>query len=85
MIAAPAASSRLSAPALPPPYRQSAACQSKSPSGPQAGFSGNAARVAEIDTICLHIAFRSPERHDARSVENDWLRAGKRAMCVSIF
>jgi hypothetical protein len=51
--------------------------QSKSLSGPQAGFSGNAARVAEIDTICPHIAFRSPERHDARSVENDWLRAGK--------
>ena len=45
----------------------------------------NAARVAEIDTICLHIAFRSPEGHDAKSVENDWLRAGKRAMCVSIF
>jgi len=65
--------------------RQPAACQSKSPSGPRADFSGDAARVAEIDPICLHIAFRSPEGHDARNAENDWLRAGKRAMCVSIF
>ena len=47
--------------------------------------SGDAAQVAEIDPISLHIAFRSPEGHDARSAENDWLRAGKRAMCVSIF
>jgi hypothetical protein len=46
---------------------------------------GDAAQVAAIDPICLHIAFRSPEGHDARSAENDWLRAGKRAMCVSIF
>jgi hypothetical protein len=85
MVAAPAASSRRRAPALPHPSRQSAACQSKSPSGLRAGFSGDAARVAEIDPICLHIAFRSPEGHEARSAENDWLRAGKRAMCVSIF
>jgi hypothetical protein len=48
-------------------------------------FLGDAARVAEIDSISLHIAFRSPEGHDAGSAENDWLRAGKRAMCVSIF
>jgi hypothetical protein len=40
MVAAPAASSRQSAPALPHPYRQSAACQSKSPSRLRAGFSG---------------------------------------------
>jgi len=44
---------------------------------------GDAARVAETDPISLYIAFRSPERHDARSVENDWLRAGKRGnVCV---
>jgi hypothetical protein len=52
---------------------------------PRAGFSGDAIRVAEIDPICLHIAFRSPEGHDARNAENDWLRAAKRAMCVYIF
>jgi hypothetical protein len=34
------------------------------------------------------LAFASPSvrlKGDARSAENDWLRAGKRAMCVSIF
>jgi hypothetical protein len=41
--------------------------------------------LAEIDRFCLHIAFRSPEGHDAKGAENDWLRAGKGAMCVSIF
>ena len=59
--------------------------RAKSPSGPRPGFSGDAARVARSTSISLHIAFRSPEGHDARSAENDWLRAGKRAMCVSIF
>jgi hypothetical protein len=85
MVAAPAESCRQGAPALPNRSRQPAACQSKSPFGPRAGLSGDAARVAEIDPICLHIAFRSPEGHDAESAENDWLPAAKRAMCVSIF
>jgi hypothetical protein len=49
------------------------------------GFFGDAAGVAQIDPISLRIAFRSPEGHDAGIAENDWLRAGKRAMCVSIF
>jgi hypothetical protein len=56
--------------------------------GPPKGLrflGGTLTGVAEIDSISLHIAFRSPEGHDARSAENDWLRAGKRAMCVSIF
>lgn len=48
-------------------------------------FQGDAARAAEIASISPHIAFRSPEGQDAKSAENDWLRAGKRAMCVSIF
>jgi hypothetical protein len=82
MVAAPAASSRQSAPAFPHRSRQPEACQSKSPSGHQAGARPGTRRSTRL-------AFTSPSvRLKGTMLEarrNDWLRAGKRAMCVSIF